>query len=277
MGSDKVRVAIIDLYNNEENQEIRCFKDILNETSRLYNSSPIDYKLFDTRYSGNIPDISFDIYISSGGPGSPWDGEGTNWEAKYFSLMDSLWSYNKNNYFKKYVFFICHSFQIMTRYFGLGDVIKRNSESFGVVPIHKTENGKHDGLIKDLPEPFYAADYRKWQVINPNHKAFEELGAQILCLENESHHVNSERAMMAIRVNDEFIGTQFHPESDAASMSYYFSKPERKEDVVSKYGEKKYFEMLDMLKQPMGITLTRKTVLPNFLKHTIKKLRPDLT
>lgn len=106
MGSDKVRVAIIDLYNNEENQEIRCFKDILNETSRLYNSSPIDYKLFDTRYSGNIPDTSFDIYISSGGPGSPWDGEGTDWEAKYFSLMDSLWSYNKNNYFKKYIFFV---------------------------------------------------------------------------------------------------------------------------------------------------------------------------
>ena len=259
MGSDKVRVAIIDLYNNEENQEIRCFQNILNETSRLYNSSPIDYKLFDTRYSGNIPDISFDIYISTGGPGSPWDGEGTNWEAKYFSLMDSLWSYNNNNYSKKYVFFICHSFQIMTRYFRLGDVIVSRS------------------ALKDLPEPFYAADYREWQVVNPNHKTFEELGAQILCLENKHAHNNSENALMVVRVNDEFIGTQFHPEADASSLDYYFNKPGRKEYVASEYGEKKYLEMLNILGHPAGLMLTQKTVLPNFLKHAIKKLRPDLT
>lgn len=158
----------------------------------------------------------------------------------------------------------------MTRYFGLGDVIKRNSESFGVVPIHKTENGKHDGLIKDLPEPFYAADYREWQVVNPNHKAFEELGAQILCLENEHAHNNSENALMAVRVNDEFIGTQFHPEADASSLNYYFNKPERKEYVVSEYGEKRYLEMMGILENPAGLMLTQKTVLPNFLKHTLK-------
>lgn len=276
MESGKVRVAVIDLYNNEENQGIRCIKDILNESNSLYNNISVDYKLFDTRYSGAAPDTSYDIYISSGGPGSPWEGEGSDWEAKYFSLMDSLWSHNQNNETKKYVFFICHSFQIMARYFKLCDVIKRNSKSFGVMPVHKTAEGEKDLLLHGLPEPFYGADFREWQVVNPNKKIFDELGAQVLCLEKERSHLNLERAMMAIRVNDEFVGTQFHPEADASSMYYHLMKPERKEHVVSKYGEQKYFEMLDLLEQPMGIELTQKTVLPNFMKHAINKLRPEL-
>ncbi len=276
MESGKVRVAVIDLYNNEENQGIRCIKDILNESNSLYNNISVDYKLFDTRYSGAAPDTSYDIYISSGGPGSPWEGEGSDWETKYFFLMDSLWRHNQNNETKKYVFFICHSFQIMARYFKLCDVIKRNSKSFGVMPVHKTAEGEKDLLLHGLPEPFYGADFREWQVVNPNKKIFDELGAQVLCLEKERSHVNLERAMMAIRVNDEFVGTQFHPEADASSMYYHFMKPERKEHVVSKYGEQKYFEMLDLLEQPIGIKLTQKTVLPNFMKHAINKLRPEL-
>lgn len=276
MESDKVRVAVIDLYNNEENQGIRCIKDILNESNFYYASIPVEYKFFDTRFSGAAPDTGYDIYISSGGPGSPWEGEGSEWETKYFTLMDSIQSHNQNNETKKYVFFICHSFQIMARYFKLGDVTKRNSKSFGVMPVHKTDAGEKDLLLRGLPEPFYGADFREWQVVNPNKKVFEELGAQVLCLEKERPHVNLERAMMAIRINDEFAGTQFHPEADFASMHYHFMKPERKEHVVSKYGEKKYFEMLDLLELPIGIKLTQKTVLPNFIKHAIEKLRPEL-
>ena len=127
---NKVRIAVIDLYNNEPNRDIGYIQNILKHSNSLYNNVPIDYKIYNTRYSGIMPDSGYDIYISSGGPGSPWDGAGSNWEAKYFSLLDSIWSYNQNNSSKKYFFFICHSFQLMVRYFKLGEVTKRNSESF---------------------------------------------------------------------------------------------------------------------------------------------------
>ena len=80
---------------------------------------------------------------------------------------------------------------------------------------------------------------------------------------------------MAIRINDEFVGTQFHPEADAASMYHHFRQPERKEHVVSKYGEQKYFEMLSMLESEEGIRQTRKVVIPNFLQDAIARLKID--
>ena len=78
---------------------------------------------------------------------------------------------------------------------------------------------------------------------------------------------------MAVRITDEIVGTQFHPEADPASMYYHFRKPDRKEHVISKYGEKKYYEMLELLELEDGIKLTRKTVLPNFIKNALYQLR----
>jgi GMP synthase-like glutamine amidotransferase len=270
-----VKVAIIDLYNNEENQGIRCIKDILNEVDCLYHNINLEYQLFDTRFKGEVPDLEYDIYISSGGPGSPFEVEGMKWEADYFNLLDRIWGYNQNNNSKKHIFFICHSFQIMARFFKFGDVIPRNSKSFGVMPVHLTIAGKKDNLFMGLTDPFYAADFREWQVIQPNKKVFEELGAKLLSIEKERPQVPLERAMMAVRITDEIVGTQFHPEADPASMYYHFRKPDRKGYVISKYGEKKYYEMLELLELEDGIKLTRKTVLPNFIKNALYQLREE--
>ncbi|MDQ7816642.1 MAG: hypothetical protein RDU14_06405 [Melioribacteraceae bacterium] len=275
MKNSSVKVAIIDLYNNEENQGIRCIKDILNETDCLYQNINIKYQLFDTRYKEEIPDMEFDIYISSGGPGSPFEGEGSKWESYYFNLLDKIWDNNQSDNSKKHIFFICHSFQIMARYFKFGDVLPRNSKSFGVMPVHLTELGKKDKLFAGLNDPFYAADFREWQVVQPDKTVFEELGAELLCIEKERPDVPFERAMMAIRMSNEIAGTQFHPEADPASMYYHFRKPDRKEHVISKYGEKKYYEMLDLLEVEDGIKLTRKTVLPNFLRNALYLLRGE--
>ncbi len=58
-------------------------------------------------------------------------------------------------------------------------------------------------------------------------------------------------------------------------MYFHFRKPERKEQVVSKYGIEKYNEMLKLLEEPESIPLTRKTVLPGLLNNAIKNLRYD--
>jgi len=267
-----VKVAVIDLYNNEENQGIRCIKDIMNELDCNYPNVSLDYKIFDTRFKGDLPGEEFDIYVSSGGPGSPFEGEGKRWELDYFKLLDKLWAQNQNNSTKKHLFFICHSFQIMARFFKFGEVIPRHSKSFGVMPVHKTEFGETDNLFTGLSDPFFAADFREWQVVQPNQKIFAELGAELLALEKIRVDVPLERAMMAIRISKEIAGTQFHPEADPASMYYHFRKPERKESVISKYGEKKYWEMLSLLEDEDGIKKTRKTVLPNFLKAAVESI-----
>ena len=271
----KVKAAIIDLYNNEENQGMRCIQDLLVEADLKYSMyGGLDYKIYDSRFKDEVPDTSYDIYISSGGPGDPFDGKGTKWEKKYFKLLDKIWSNNqKNTKKKKYVLFICHSFQIMARYFNLGDVIERKSKSFGIVPIHKSEIGRLDNILKGLPNIFYGADFRSYQVVHPNKKSFSDLGAKLIAIEKLRPHIDLPRAMMGVRISNEIIGTQFHPEADIASMQHHFIQPERQKQVIDEYGQKKLDEMLDHLENPENITLTRNTVIPNFLKHAIINLR----
>ncbi|MFH1197451.1 MAG: GMP synthase [bacterium] len=276
MSSTTINIAVIDLYNNEVNQGMRCIKDLLHEFDCRYKNISVQYKVYDARYKDEIPSDKYDVYISSGGPGSPFEGEGSAWEKKYFELIDKIWNHNqKNSTGKKYIFFICHSFQLMARHFKFGEVTKRNSKSFGVMPVHKTEDGLNESILKGLPVPFYGADFRDFQVVQPNKKVIDEFGARIIALEKIRPHIALERAIMGVRISNEIVGTQFHPEADPASMYYHFRQPERKEHVVSNYGEEKYFEMLRLLEEPMSIPLTRKTVIPNFLTNAIKELRPE--
>jgi len=271
MKEKDIKVAIIDLYNNEKNEGMRCIKEIITSSIK-YSAAQVIYDVYESRYKGDVPGMDYDIYISSGGPGSPFEDEGKEWEKKYFNLIYNVWNYNQaSREKKKYFFFICHSFQMMGRFFKFGEVTKRKQESFGVFPFNRTKEGSKDLILKKLPDPFYAADFRKYQVINPDEKKIRDLGAEILAVEKETSE-NGLPALMAVRISNEIAGTQFHPEADPESMMYHFKQPERKKHIVKNYSEEKYNEMINLLKQPDKIKLTRKTVLPAFLKEAIKNL-----
>jgi len=73
----KVRIAILDLYEGVANQGMRCIREIIRQwgTKNTYN---VELHEFDVRQKCDVPDLSYDIYISSGGPGSPLESEGLN-------------------------------------------------------------------------------------------------------------------------------------------------------------------------------------------------------
>lgn len=272
-----VRAAVIDLYNNFPNQGMRCIKQLLEDASRSYFGIPLEFQVFDARAKNEIPDLSFDIYISTGGPGSPFDSEGQAWEKDYFRFLDQLWRHNaEGKGLPKYGLFICHSYQMVARHFKFGDVIERKSGSFGMYPVHKTEAGKKDPLFDGLADPFYAADFRDWQVLQPRKELMQEMGAEILCMEKERPHVDLERAMMAIRLMKEMVAVQFHPEADAEGMYAHFSKPEQKEKIIAHHGQEKYNDILSKLSKPQYIKRTYSTVIPGFLKRAIAHTRPEV-
>src|ERR1700759_481009 len=176
----EIKVAILDLYDGIPNEGMRGFQDIL----KLYkqkNQLNLNFEIFDVRKKCQVPDYKdFDIYISSGGPGSPLDTEGTEWEKKYFGLISQLEQHNlSDDPQKKYGFFVCHSFQLMCRRYKLGYINERRSASFGILPVHKTKAGVKDSAFEGLDDPFYAVDSRSWQVIHPNEKQFTDLGMQL--------------------------------------------------------------------------------------------------
>jgi GMP synthase-like glutamine amidotransferase len=272
MNKPQIKVATIDLYNNEPNEGLRCIREIVKDADTKYPDIELTYDVFDTRYIGNIPDLNYDIFISSGGPGSPFEGENQQWDKDYFNLIDKIWNHNQNSEQKKYIFFICHSFQLMARYFQFGEVNKRFINSFGVMPFLKTEEGKNDPVLKNLTDPFYAADIRHWQVVNPNQKKLDEFGAKILSWEIPEEENKDNPAITAVRISDEIVGTQFHPEADPESMLYHFKQEERKKFIMDRYNENKYREMIELLEHPDKIKHTRKTVLPTFLNNAINYL-----
>ena len=265
---EPIRIAILDMYNNHPNQGMRGIKQIVED-----QVFPNEWKVFDVRAKNELPGMDYDIYISSGGPGCPiTDNE--EWDQNLIALMNNVWNHNqKSGVEKKYVFLICHSFQMLIHHWKLAEIRLRNSPSFGIFPMHKTEIGENEPLLVALPEPFYEVDSRDWQVVQPNIDAMGQLGAKLLCIEKERTHVPYERAAMGIRFSDEMIGFQFHPEADVFGMNLYFQRPEKKKQVIHAHGEKKYVEMIDYLKDKNKIELTHNTILPAFLQLSMMKLR----
>lgn len=267
-----VRVAILDLYQGVANEGMRCIREILNQFADI-NHLDIEVDEFDVRQKIEVPSVHYDIFISTGGPGSPIDSKGSEWENAYFGWLNAVKAYNEDpqNDIKKQVFLICHSYQLVMREWNLGVVSKRKSTSFGVFPIHQLEKGREDIIFKGLPDPFYAVDSRDFQVTQPNLQAINENGGYILAIEKDRPHVPLERAIMAMRINNWLVGTQFHPEADAPGMAMYLQTPEKKASVVANYGQAKWDSMIEQLNDPDKIMFTYAHVLPNFLSHAIGK------
>jgi homoserine O-succinyltransferase/O-acetyltransferase len=265
-----VRVAVLDLYDGFPNQGMRCIRDILHQFAEAQQLQ-LEWDEFDVRGKCKVPDLSYDVYISSGGPGSPLESEGTEWENTFFNWITEVkqWNENPMHEQKKHVFFICHSFQLACRYFGIGNVCVRKSTAFGVFPVHLI-NGSDDEVVFDgLKDPFYGVDSRDYQVIQPDHQHLKSIGAKLLCIEKERPHVALERAIMAIRFNEYMIGTQFHPEADAIGMSMYLQTEEKKKTVIDNHGFEKWKSMIEHLEDPDKILLTYSHILPNFLYQSI--------
>ncbi len=260
-----VRMAILDMNNNVENMGITSIK-------RIADRFPlVDYDVFDVRYKAEVPGPGYDIYISSGGPGDPLDGDGI-WDKAYYDLQDQLWEHNLHAQHKKYAFFICHSFQMICHHMGIGNITHRPKESFGIVPVMKTEAGMRDPLLKDLHNPFYGADFRRFQVVSPNLKRMKEMGIVITAMEMGEEDNPGGNALMAVRFSDAWFGTQFHPEAHPDGMLHYLRRPEKKEMILNQFGLNTYEEMMHNAIHPDRLTQTRDHVLPGFIKNALDKI-----
>jgi homoserine O-succinyltransferase/O-acetyltransferase len=268
-----IKVAILDLYEGQANQGMRCIRDILTGFAASQQLNLV-WDEFDVRLERKVPGLEYDIYISSGGPGSPLDSEFSEWEKKYFFWLRQVeeWNSDSSKPIKKHVFFICHSYQLACRHYKVAQVTKRKSTAFGVFPVHILPAGINEPVFAELHDPFYAVDSRDYQVIQPNQIRIRQLGAKILCIEKERPHVPLERAIMGVRFNEYMVGTQFHPEADAVGMTMYLQREDKKLTVIESHGYAKWKSMIEQLNDPDKILYTYSHVLPNFLLEATKQL-----
>lgn len=270
-----LRIAILDLYQGAANQGMRCIQQILREWS-AQEQVELSVQTFDVRQHAELPGLDFDVYLSTGGPGDPLSSRYDDWDIRWCRWLDQTLRHNANpnTTDKKFVFFICHSFQLACRHLNLGMVCKRHSTAFGVFPIHRLPGGDTEPILDGLNDPFYAVDSRDYQVIHPNVDRLMEMGGRTLCLEKQRPHVHFERALMAARLNPWMVGTQFHPEADADGMRLYLLQEDRKQQVIEAHGEDKWKSMLDQLGDADKIRHTYAQVIPNFLNQVAESLFP---
>lgn len=267
-----LKIAVLDMNNNHPNEGMRCILQIIRSVQEN-DHAELSFDTFNVRGNNELPGLDYDAYISSGGPGSPLPTTEA-WEAPYFSLIDQLFDWNQHNERKKHVFLICHSFQLVSRHLELGKLSKRRSTSFGIFPIHKTDDGCTDPLFGDLPEPFYAVDSRDYQLLDPDLMRIDDMGASILCLEKVRPYVDLPRAVMAIRFSPEIVGTQFHPEADDEGMLRHFLTEAKQTQIITNFGQDKYDEMMTYLQDPEKVGLTQSVVIPGFFRRAIESLAP---
>jgi homoserine O-succinyltransferase len=269
-----LRIAILDLYEGRPNQGMRCIRELLGAFGRQQGFA-LEIAEFEVRLQKAVPDDSFDIYISSGGPGSPLDSEGSEWEKEYFRWLTAMeeWNNDPGRPRKKCIFFICHSFQLICRHYRLAEVCPRKSTAFGVFPIHMLEGGKKEPVFAHLSDPFYAVDSRDFQVIRPDARVLGQMGAVLLCIEKERPHVPYERAIMGIRFNPWWIGTQFHPEADATGMHQYLQMEDKKQAVIAEHGLTKWQSMVEQLGDREKIMWTYHHLLHDFFLSSARVLR----
>jgi GMP synthase-like glutamine amidotransferase len=268
---EKIKIAILDMYNSRPNEGMRCIKMLCGQFL-AQDGIEGNYDIFNVRQHCEIPKIEeYDIFISTGGPGNPLP-EGHEWEQKFATFLDQIFAHNQVSDAKKYLFLICHSFQIASHHLKFGEVCKRRSTSFGVMPIHRTNDGETELYFNNLPEIFFAVDSRDYQLIQPNWQKINAFGAKILCLEKIREYVPLERAIMAIRFSEEVFGTQFHPEADSEGMMRYFKQEDKMIAVISEYGSEKYEEMIERLDDPDKIMLTESIIIPSFLNFAAEQI-----
>ena len=78
-----IRIALLDLYEGVPNEGMRCLQALMQQWSEQ-NSVPVIVEVFEVRIQLQLPSLEFDVFISSGGPGSPLSSEKEPWEQQAF-------------------------------------------------------------------------------------------------------------------------------------------------------------------------------------------------
>lgn len=260
MSLSPIRIAILDLYDGVPNMGMRCILAILDEWTieKKYTTS---ITVFKTRAESEIPDNDFDIYISSGGPGSPIDSKNDAWDILYTTWLDQMYALQKP------VLLICHSFQIACRHFDLGSVCLRRSRQIGILPVHTLIE---DDLFNGLQETFYTLESRSYQIIAPNDDKIRSMNAKIIALEKMRPTVPLERAIMGIKFSDKMYGVQFHPEAALHELVNYFNDPLTKQSIIEEFSEEKWEKIVQHLDETSPINTTYNHFIPNFLDKALK-------
>ncbi len=270
-GSGKLRVGVIDMNAGHVNQAIRCIGVLIDQlASRVRHANPgleVETVHASPRDTTDVPPDDCDLYISSGGPGSPFDGDGQPWVDDYSDFLDGIVDDNiKYDGRGRAVMAVCYSFEMAVRHFAVADVAPRSTRKFGVMPIYTTEEGREHPLLEPFGDRLFAFEHRNWEAVDLDESALARHGGRLLARESRDGESKG-RALMAFDFAPGVEGVQFHPEADRPGVMAWVARPDQAEAFKLAYGITTYERMLKTLDNPQRLARTFALLIPGWMQR----------
>jgi homoserine O-succinyltransferase/O-acetyltransferase len=278
-GPRPFRLCIVDMNDGHVNQAMRCFRSIAARFfQRVTEANPgVECKLVEVSPRNTEDDVprDCDLYLSSGGPGSPFDGDGKQWPNRYYRYLDDVVeAAEEGGADQKALFAVCYSFEMIIRHFKIAEMKPRAERKFGVMPVYTTPEGQEHPLLAPFADRLFAFEHRNWEAIDLDTRKLAALGGQLLARESRDG-VSKGRAVLGVDVTSGIEAVQFHPEADRAGVVSWVSRPDQAAAFKATYGEVTYAAMLRTLDDPRRLARTYALVIPGWLARKFNLAAPE--
>lgn len=273
-----LRLCLVDMNNGVANEATRCFRRLFDgfvHRVRAVNPDlPVQFRHVQPRNLGELPDAkAVDLVLSSGGPGSPYDGFEDSWCAGYRQFLDHVMDANAQHPdTAPQVFVVCHSFEIAITHLKVAEMTKRGTLKFAIMPAYPTEEGMADPLFAPFGERLFVWEHRRWQAVNLDERALQALGGKLLCRESRPGRTDKGEALVGFRFGPGLVGTQFHPEADRPGVMAWINRPEHAADLRDAYGNALYERMIKTLDDHSRLARTYALLIPTWLQLRFNQL-----
>lgn len=276
-----LRLCLVDMNNGHANQASRCFAVLVDDFfAKVKARNPhieCEFSKVEPRNKDELPSNSCDFYLSSGGPGGPFDHDGDPWLAKYRSWVDHVVDENLKNGRgtpSRSLFGVCYSFEVLVRHFAVATMQERARRRFGVMPVYTTSEGMSHPLTGVFADRLFAFEQRSWEAVGLDERVLRDLGGKLLAQESRDGKSKGQ-GLLAFDFAPGVEGTIFHPEADKPGVVAWLSRRDQAEAFIDAYGAVTYERMIMTLDNPRRLAKTFTQMLPGWLVRKFNMLAED--
>lgn len=278
----RVRICLVDMNNGVANQATRCFRRLVDAFgARVRERNPSVETVFShvqPRNLGELPSDDVDLVLSSGGPGSPFDGMDDPWGLGFRKFLDRVVERNMADPARApKALLVCHSFQFAVIHFKFARMAPRTTK-FGLMPAYMTEEGEASDFLSPFGYRLFCWEHRNWEAIDLDGNKLEAMGGAVLA--RETHHTHPREkykgdAHLAFRFAKGLDGTQFHPEADKPGVMAWVDRPESQAALRAAYGDMLLERMIKSLANPDRLAKTFALLIPGWLTYRFNEIADE--
>jgi 3-oxoacyl-[acyl-carrier-protein] synthase-3 len=258
------------------NQAMRCFRVLIDGFfAKVKAANPgleTTSITVQPRNLFELPPTDCDLYLSSGGPGSPFEHDGETWLTSYYGWLDSIVERNlREGSAAPGLLGVCYTFELLINHFKVARMVQRANRKFGVMPIYTTAEGLAHPLTAPFQDRLFAFENRSWEAVDLDERQLRSLGGKLLARESRDGYSKG-LGLHAFEFAPGIEGTQFHPEADKPGVIAWLRKREQAEAFIEAYGAITYQRMLRTLDNPERLAKTFTSLIPGWLTRRFNAL-----